>query len=70
MLHKHQRPRGISKLTTEEQEKENLIKRDFRSDTPLTKLFMDITEVHCSDGKHWKFKNMLSRFCDVFRLHL
>lgn len=51
LLHKRRRPRGITKATTEIQDKENLIKRDFSSDTPLTKLLTDITEVQCSDGK-------------------
>lgn len=51
LLHKRRRPRGITKATTEIQEKENLIKRDFSSDKPLTKLLTDITEVQCSDGK-------------------
>lgn len=51
LLHKRRTPRGITKATTEIQEKENLIKRDFSSDKPLTKLLTDITEVQCSDGK-------------------
>lgn len=51
LLHKSRRPRGITKATTEIQEKENLIKRDFKSDKPVTKLLTDITEVQCSDGK-------------------
>ena len=33
------------------QEKENLLKRDFRSDMPLRKFLTDITEVQCADGK-------------------
>lgn len=51
LLHKRRRPHGITKATTEVQEKENLIKRDFRSDKPKTKLLTDITEVQCADGK-------------------
>jgi transposase InsO family protein len=51
LLHKSRRPHGITKATTEIQEKENLIKRDFRSDKPKTKLLTDITEVQCADGK-------------------
>jgi len=51
LLHKRRTPRGITKATAEIQEKENLIKRDFSSDKPLTKLLTDITEVQCSDGK-------------------
>ncbi len=51
LLHKCRRPHGITKATTEIQEKENLIKRDFSSDRPQTKLLTDITEVQCADGK-------------------
>jgi transposase InsO family protein len=51
LLHKRRTPRGITKATTEVQEKENLIKRDFKADKPITKLLTDITEVQCSDGK-------------------
>lgn len=51
LIHKRRVPRGITKATTAIQEKENLIKRDFRSNKPLTKLLTDITEVQCSDGK-------------------
>jgi len=51
LLHKRRRPHGITKATTEIQEKENLIKRDFSSDKPKTKLLTDITEVQCTDGK-------------------
>ena len=51
LLHKRRCPRGITKATTEIQEKENLIKRDFSSDKPKTKLLTDITEVQCANGK-------------------
>lgn len=51
LLHKRRTPHGITKATTEIQEKENLIKRDFKSDVPLTKLLTDITEVQCFNGK-------------------
>ena len=51
LLHKRRKPHGITKATTEIQEKENIIKRDFKADKPLTKLLTDITEVQCSDGK-------------------
>ena len=37
-------PRGITKATTEIQEEENLIKRDFTADKPLEKVVSDITE--------------------------
>ena len=44
MLHKKRTPRGITKATTEVQEQENLIKRDFHADQPLKKLLTDISE--------------------------
>ena len=51
LLHKKHIPHGITKATTEIQEKENLIKRDFTADEPMKKLLTDITEVQCCDGK-------------------
>ncbi len=51
LIHAQKRPRGITKATTEVQEQENLIKRDFTANMPFTKLLTDITEVLCSDGK-------------------
>ena len=51
LIHKVKRPRGITKSTTQVQEQENIIKRDFTSDKPLQKLLTDITEVQCADGK-------------------
>jgi len=51
LLHKVRRPHGITKTTTEVQEKENLIKRDFTAEQPLRKLLSDITEIQCADGK-------------------
>ena len=51
LLHRKRTPRGITKATTEVQENENLIKRDFTADKPLTKLLSDITEIQCQDGK-------------------
>ena len=51
LIHKQRRPHGITKATTEIQEKENLIKRDFSADSPYSKLLTDITEVQCVDGK-------------------
>lgn len=50
-IHRQRKPHGLTKATTEIQEKENLIKRDFSSDKPMTKLLTDITEIECSDGK-------------------
>lgn len=50
-LHKRRKPKGLTKATTEIQEKENLIKRDFTADKPMTKLLTDISEIRCMDGK-------------------
>ena len=50
-LHKKRKPHGITKASTEIQEKENLLKRDFRSDEPLRKFLTDVSEVQCGDGK-------------------
>lgn len=51
ILHRKRTPRGITKATTEIQDLENLIKRDFKSEKPLQKLLSDITEIQCYDGK-------------------
>ena len=51
LIHRVRRPHGITKATTEIQEKENIIKRDFTSAAPMEKLLTDITEVQCADGK-------------------
>lgn len=48
---RRRRPHGITKATTEIQEQENLIKRDFSSTEPMRKFLTDITEVQCLDGK-------------------
>ena len=51
-LHERKRrPKGLTKATTEIQEKENLIKQDFRSDQPYQKLLTDISQIACRDGK-------------------
>lgn len=51
ILHRRRTPRGTTKATTEIQERENLIKRDFKAEKPLRKLLSDITEIQCCDGK-------------------
>lgn len=51
LIHKARKPHGITKASTEIQDKENLIKRDFTADKPVKKLLTDITEVQCLDGK-------------------
>lgn len=51
-LHERKRrPKGLTKATTEIQEKENLIKQDFTSDQPYQKLLTDISQISCRDGK-------------------
>ena len=51
LLHGKRIPRGTTKATTEIQERENLIRRDFTAEKPLKKLLSDITEIQCRDGK-------------------
>ena len=51
ILHRKRIPHGTTKATTEIQERENLIKRDFTAEKPLRKLLSDITEIQCADGK-------------------
>lgn len=51
ILHRKRTPHGTTKATTEIQDSENLIKRDFKAEEPLKKLLSDITEIQCSDGK-------------------
>ena len=51
IIHRRRTPRGITKATTEIQDRENLIKRDFKAEKPLQKLLSDITEIQCCDGK-------------------
>ncbi len=45
LLHFKRTPPGITKATTEIEEKENLIKRNFKSDKPFTKLLTEITQI-------------------------
>ena len=51
VIHRRRSPRGITKATTEIQDRENLIKRNFKAEEPLKKLLSDITEIQCYDGK-------------------
>ena len=44
-------PKGLTKATTEIQEKENLLNQDFSADQPYTKLLTDISQIQCQDGK-------------------
>ena len=51
-LHERKRrPKGLTRATTEIQEKENLIKQDFTSYQPYQKLLTDISQISCRDGK-------------------
>lgn len=51
ILHRRRVSRGITKATTEIQDRENLVKRNFKAEKPLQKLLSDITEIQCYDGK-------------------
>ena len=51
-LHERKRrPKGLTRATTEIQEKENLIKQDFTSYQLYQKLLTDISQISCRDGK-------------------
>lgn len=51
-LHERKRrPLGLTRATTEIQERENLIKQDFSAKTPYTKLLTDISQINCYDGR-------------------
>ena len=51
-LHERKRrPHGLTKVTTEIEELENLIKQDFTASRPYTKLLTDISQIQCSNGK-------------------
>lgn len=45
------RPHGLTKASSEIQEKENLIKKDFTAETPFSRLLTDISQIPCADGK-------------------
>ena len=45
------RPNSLTKADREAQASDDLLKRDFRADAPLTKCVTDITEIKASDGK-------------------
>lgn len=50
-IHNRRRPRGLTKATTEAQQKENLIQQNFKADTPFSKILTDITVIQCKDSK-------------------
>ncbi|WP_427112048.1 IS3 family transposase [Megasphaera sueciensis] len=45
------KPNGITKADKEARKSDDLIKRDFYSDKPLSKCVTDMTEIKCLDGK-------------------
>ena len=47
------KPNGITKADWEAWKSENLLKRDFKSEKPLTKCVTDITKIKTSDGKRY-----------------
>lgn len=51
LLQKRRKPHGITKANPTAQLAQDLVKRDFTSDTPNTKWLTDITEMKCKDGK-------------------
>ena len=46
------KPNGITKADREARKSDDLLKRDFHTEKPLTKCVTDITEIKGSDGKH------------------
>ncbi len=49
--HPRRKPNGITKADREARKSEDLLKRDFMSEEPLTRCVTDITEIKASDGK-------------------
>lgn len=49
--HPKRKPNGITKADREAGKSEDLLKRDFAAEKPLTKCVTDITEIKTSDGK-------------------
>lgn len=50
-IHNRRKPCGITKSTTEAQQKENLIQQNFKATEPFTKILTDITVIQCKDSK-------------------
>lgn len=50
-LHSRRRPKSLTKPDPEAIYNENLLKKDFSSDKPFTKVLTDITQVQCQNGK-------------------
>lgn len=49
--HPRRKPNGITKTDREARKSDDLLKRDFRAEKPLSKCVTDITEIKGSDGK-------------------
>ena len=49
--HPKRKPNGITKADREARKSDDLLKRDFSADQPLTKCVTDITEIKAKDGK-------------------
>ena len=60
---KKRKPNGITKAEKEARKSDDLIKRNFKADEPLTKAITDITEIKAIDGKLY-----LSGIFDCFNL--
>ena len=54
--HPRHKPNGITKTDREARKSENLLKRNFHAEEPLTKCVTDITEIKASDGKLMWYK--------------
>ncbi len=61
LLTKRRMPRSTTKADPEAQKAEDLVQRDFYADAPGTKVFTDITEIRCSNGKMY-FCGVLDAF--------
>jgi transposase InsO family protein len=51
LIHKKRKPNSLTKADREAQKSDDLLKRNFAADEPLTKSVMDITEIKTADGK-------------------
>lgn len=52
LIHHHRRkPNGITRADKEARKSDNLLKRNFKSEKPLTKCITDMTEMKARDGK-------------------
>ena len=52
LIHHHRRkPKGITRADKEARKSDNLLKRNFKSEKPLTKCITDMTEIKARDGK-------------------